>query len=321
MVVRYELAGPDLADVRFAISPMNELVLSLRTWRQPGWYPAHLPWLRMVDAIRDQLDGEVLLALTSTELSTPDFLVPRPTSPLTRIEDQFDLVSRTDTAVISRELRALHGDSPLPAALRGTMRSVRQRIIAALRQYWELCFAPHWPRMRTLLEADVMYRARETAQYGIGRMLSGLESNVVFADNAVSILLKKAAYTRSTSGTGLTLVPSLFCRWGSAPSFPTEAPMIHYGVRGLGTLWQVDKPASPAAIIALVGRVRADLLSRLGEPASSTELAVTLQVSTSAVNQHLRALRAAGLLNADRYGRAVLYRRSSLGDALLHQQP
>ena len=39
-------------------------------------------------------------------------------------------------------------------------------------------------------------------------------------------------------------------------------------------------------------------------------------MSTSAVNQHLRVMARAGLLNRARYGRAVLYYRSAAGDAL-----
>ena len=42
-----------------------------------------------------------------------------------------------------------------------------------------------------------------------------------------------------------------------------------------------------------------------------------LGVTASAVNQHLRVLRDAGLLVSTRYGRSVLYLRSELGTALL----
>jgi len=55
----------------------------------------------------------------------------------------------------------------------------------------------------------------------------------------------------------------------------------------------------------------------LESPASSTELAVRLGVTTSAVNQHLRTLRAGGLLTSARHGRSVLYLRSELGDRLV----
>ena len=43
-------------------------------------------------------------------------------------------------------------------------------------------------------------------------------------------------------------------------------------------------------------------------------------VTASAVNQHLRVLRDAGLLISTRYGRSVLYLRSELGSALLESR-
>src|SRR5205823_703560 len=70
-------------------------------------------------------------------------------------------------------------------------------------------------------------------------------------------------------------------------------------------------------LAGLLGATRAGLLTQLDTPASSTELAVRLDVTAPAVNQHLRALHAAGLLVSARYGRSVLYRRSDLGDRLV----
>ncbi len=67
----------------------------------------------------------------------------------------------------------------------------------------------------------------------------------------------------------------------------------------------------------MLGAARARLLGMLAEPLSSTSVARRLDVTVSAANQHLRALRAAGLLTSYRDGRCVLYTRSDLGDALL----
>ena len=106
--MHYELAGMDLADVRFAVSPLNELVLSLRAWRDPGRYPVHLPWLRRVEEARPTLDGDMLLALTNESLWTPDYLTPRPGSPLTRIDDELAAVAAVDDAVVTHDLEAVH---------------------------------------------------------------------------------------------------------------------------------------------------------------------------------------------------------------------
>src|SRR5438874_2743308 len=125
------------------------------------------------------------------------------------------------------------------------------------------------------------------------------------------------SYHTSTAGSGLTLVPSLFSRRASTPISPDEPPYIMYPARGLATLWETETSTPDNALVGLIGRVRARLMGLLETPTSSTELAVRLDVTPTAVNQHLRALRAAGLLISARHGRSVLYRRSDLGDRLV----
>lgn len=41
------------------------------------------------------------------------------------------------------------------------------RVATALSAYWEIALAPHWDRMRSVLEADIAYRARQAALSGI----------------------------------------------------------------------------------------------------------------------------------------------------------
>jgi hypothetical protein len=139
MPVLYRLAGQDLAGVRFAISPLNELVLSLRSWRDPGRYPVHLPWIRRTEQVRDRLDTEMLLALITEWRWTPDFLTPRPHSPLTRLEDELALVAATPSNVVRRDLLNLYRDEQLiPGPLRDP--HALGRAVDALTGYW----AP-WP--------------------------------------------------------------------------------------------------------------------------------------------------------------------------------
>ncbi|WP_435745497.1 DUF5937 family protein [Nocardioides sp. SYSU DS0663] len=316
-MIEYELGGPDLADVRFAISPLNELALSVRTFRDPGRYPLHLPWLRLTERARADLDGEVLTALTNTALWTPDFLHPRPTSPLTRIRDELDRVADLPPRLVRVKLAEVHGER-LPPALSGRTDRVLRRVVRALEEYWEACFAPYWPRMRAVLEADVTYRGRVTAQRGLAAMFADLSPKVRLEGNVVTVATAlPCGYRRTTTGAGLTLVPSLFSRGGSTPITAEQDPQVMYAARGIGALWQRERPEVPGSLAGLVGTARARLLVLLEAPASSTELAVRLGVTTTAVNQHLRALRAAGLLTSARHGRSVLYLRSGLGDRLV----
>jgi DNA-binding transcriptional ArsR family regulator len=315
--IEYELAGMDVADVRFAISPINELTLSLRTFRDPGRYPLHLSWLRRTEQVRSGLDVPLLRALTNDLFWTPDYLTPRPLAPLARIDDELDAVARVSPDRMLDDLRALHAGR-LPAPLRGDPAAVRSRITEALRAYWRTCFAPWWPRMRTVLQADIIYRGQVMSAHGVAAMFAGLNERVHLDGGVVRVrLTSDAGYRRSTGGEGLTLVPTLFGRGVSAPISPEEPPVIMYGSRGAGTLWQAEPRRSPGALTELLGGTRAGLLTALATPASSTELAGRLGVTTSAVNQHLRALRDAGLLTSARHGRSVLYLRSELGDALM----
>jgi len=320
-MVRYELVGNDLADVRFAVSPLNEVVLSLRAWRDPGRYPLHLRWVRSINESRSALDHETLLALTDSRLWTPDFLNPRPSSPLTRFDDELASLATIDPAVVVRDLQAVHGAGSLIHALRGPAPQVLSRIIDALAGYWQHCFAPHWPRMRALLEGDVTYRARQISQHGLAAMFNGLSPAVRLVDATVEVRLRtRLQYTRATNG-GLTLVPSLWTLNASTPISDAEPPMIIYAARGVATLWEPQPLTAPGALAALLGVVRAGLLVALETPASSTELASRLGVTPTAVNQHLRALRDGGLLVGVRDGRSVLYRRSPLGDRVVAPDP
>lgn len=318
-MIEYELAGADLGEVRFAISPINELTLSLRTWRDPGRYPLHLRWLQLTAEARRDLDTEMLLALTNEELWTPDFLTPRPFSPFTRFEDQLDGVARVSTAVLREDLAEIHPDpATRPAVLRDRPARVVGRMVRALADYWTTCFEPWWPRMQTVLEADIVHRGRSIARSGMTGMFGDLSPRIRLVDNVLQVHMSSDVYfRRSTTGEGLTLVPTLFTRNASAPISPTEPPVVMYGARGLGTLWESEHSETPDALVDVIGAVRARLLVLLESPASSTELAVRLGVTPTAVNQHLRALRAAGLLTSARHGRSVLYLRSDLGDRLV----
>jgi DNA-binding transcriptional ArsR family regulator len=297
------------------VSPLNELVLSLRAWRDPGRFPLHLRWLHTLEEVRGGLDEDMLLALTNVRLWTPDFLNPRPYSPLTRLDDELARLASTDPAVVRRDLRVVHG-AALPDPLRGSAPRVLARIVDTLAQYWRRCFEPHWPRMRALLEGDVTFRGRQIAQHGLAAMFSGLSSTVRLVDNVVEVRLRsRLDYARSTTG-GLTLVPTLWTINASTPISADEPPMILYGARGVATLWEPQSLPAPDALTGLLGATRAGLLVHLDTPTSSTELAARLGVTPTAVNQHLRALHAGGLLVGARHGRSVLYRRSDLGDML-----
>lgn len=318
-MIEYDLTGTDLGDVRFAISPLGEATLSLRTFRDPGRYPLMLPWLRLTGSARSKLDVEMLRALTNEKFWVLDFLTPHPRSPLARFEDELATASRTPAETVRGDIANVHPyPGAVPRPLRGSAEQVMGRIMAALADYWAACFEPWWPRMRALLEADIIHRGRILASSGLHGLFADFAPALALAGNVVRIATRTpVGYRTTTAGAGLTLAPSMFVRSASAPIAPEASPLVMYAARGVGALFENDRPRSPDALVGLIGLVRARLLVLLESPASSTELAVRMGVTPTAVNQHLRALRDAGLLTSARHGRSVLYLRSELGDDLL----
>ncbi len=124
----------------------------------------------------------------------------------------------------------VHG--AVPAVFSGTVDQAVRRMVRILREFWDTCFAPHWLRMRTILEADIVYRGRQIAQGGLFTMLNDLSGAVEFDGRVISVRLKNpASRTEKTDGLGLTLVPTMFTR-SLCSREPRDPPLLMYPVRG-----------------------------------------------------------------------------------------
>lgn len=111
MVVSFGLGVEDLADTRFALSPLHETVVSLRVLREPGLSALHLPWRRSVLGRLDDPGGPdtgLLLSLVSARRTLPDFLTPRPGSFAPTFEEELAVARRTAPGTVRRDLLATH---------------------------------------------------------------------------------------------------------------------------------------------------------------------------------------------------------------------
>jgi hypothetical protein len=316
-MLRLHLRAADLAETSFAISPIQEVAFSLWVWRTPDRQPFHLPWRTGNEPRWRALDTEMLNALVSPRKWLPDFLTPRPDTPLREFAAELDVVRATAPKRVRAGLLAAYDGEPLPAVLDKRPSVVLRRMCDALADYWDACVLPSWPRIRAVLEADIVYRSRQLALGGARSLFADLDGRVRWDDGMLYLEQLPDYHSVEVGGRGLRLVPSLFCRGAVTYIDPREEPVITYPARGRATVWESTPEAVDDALVALVGAVRARLLSMLDRPATTTELAQRLGVTPSAVSQHLAVLRAARLLNRARSGRSVLYLRSALADELV----
>ncbi|MFC6878996.1 ArsR/SmtB family transcription factor [Actinomadura yumaensis] len=325
-MIELRLEIEDLADTRFAVSAFNEAVLSLRVWLLPGYYALQLPWLHHARESLGGLDIAPLLALVGPNRAVPDFLTPRPDEPVAGFDAELDRVRRVPPAKVAADIAAVHEGRPVPAVLADGLRRparLRDRLAELLHAYWTATLEPHWPRMRGVLEADLLYRAQRLARGGARLLFADLHPGITWRDGVLRLELSypHRELRIPITGRGLCLMPAVFVKTPGMPLDPGEPPTVSYPARGVATVWESAPPAGPGVLADLVGRRKAAILACLERPASTTDLARRLGVTPGAVSQHLAVLRGAGLVGRARAGRSVLYARTPLGDRLATGSP
>ncbi|MFG2838457.1 DUF5937 family protein [Streptomyces zaomyceticus] len=317
-------SAADLAQTRFAVSPMWEVVTGFRVLAgRPDSVP-HRRWAAQVRPriARAGLDRGWLAALVPAQGYLADFLNPTPAGPFPTLDDELDAIRRTSAEQVRNDLAMLAKEGEPEAklrVLRDDPQVALRKVADEIEIYWELALAPYWARIQQVLEADVFHRARQVAEHGSARVLSELHETVRWDDGTLRLVRRHCALRRDQAGSGLLLVPSVFA-WPRVltRSVHPDPPQLAYPARGFGTVWEPRTGNASEAVAAVLGRSRTLLLTELDTPASTTRLAAHCGLSAAGVSQHLIALRNAGLVTAHRSGRSVLYARTAVADRLLN---
>jgi len=311
----------DPARTRFAVSPLWETNSALRVLLEPWRHRYHLPWLDSVRPDLGKLDLRALLALSPRSGWAPDFLNPVPAGPGTTIADQLAQVRATPPEQVAAEVERSLTERGVPAPdaawrLLDDPAATRAMLADLLEHCWQLLMAPHWPRLRDLLDADLAFRTQTLADYGLERVLGDLHPKARWTGRAIVIDHTPAA-RRHLRGSGLLLIPSVFA-WPDvcAVTDPPARPTLVYPARGIAELWQPARTPHSDALARLLGQARARLLESLAEPASTHTLARRHGLAPSTVSEHLAALYHARLVTRRRHRHAVLYQHSPLGAEL-----
>jgi DNA-binding transcriptional ArsR family regulator len=315
-VIEWRFTPDDVARIRFAFSPLFELVMSLIVLRTPASHSLHLPWVRATRPLVATLDLSELFALVPVRGPTADFLAPPPDSPLPDFAEELEQVRATPPDRVAAELAEVPG-LPESAAerVRRDPEAAIGRLAGTLQAYWDIALAGHWPQIQALLEADVLWRSRRLAAGGAAALFEDLHPTITWHGDRLTAA-DPWQYSGSLSGEGLLLVPAVMTWPGVRKMIEPYQPQLAYPARAIGTLWETGAPRPPHALAALIGQTRAAMLTALAEPCSTTALARRLQVTPGAVSQHLSVLLGAGMVTRSRVGRLVLYRRTRTGDML-----
>ena len=322
-MIEIEVAHTDLAQMRFAHSPVRELVASLRVLHDRSRQHRYGAWL---SATRPRLGGLRLDLLTALAPSTPyslDFAAPSSTRPWEVLADELESVAATPPATVRAELGWVYQGRELPGVLRPLYDDPAGQlpvVVDQMHKYWQVAVEPVWQRLRALCTADLSYRMERFAAGGLAGVLEGLHPELVFERDRLRIDKPYRCHHRvDLTGTGIVFVHCAF----SWPSLSVqccggaEQPALSYPPRGVPELWAQPPAGQPDPLCALVGRTRATMLAALSLPATTTQLSRQLDLSPAAVSQHLKILKGTALVTSRRSGRAVLYQRTPAAAALL----
>lgn len=332
-MISLEVQSQDLANLRFAYSPLVELSMSYKHWRN-GDLGMLRPWGEEAARALHDIELPYMDALILPKHYVADFLTPTPTTSETDIEREFERVRRTPLRVIRQNIEyviAMDGDSPVRQQFLAFPYESIECLIEELRLYWSRTLAHYWPRIRSVLENDILFRGRDLAMDGVESLVGNLSPVARFAQSR--ILLDKPYlcrvpdngehwlqddYSLSLEGRGLQLVPVIFgtssLSWQVHPEW---APMIIYPARGAGLWYSAPQLDPEQSLQVLLGSGRAKLLVTLQTPAHTSELAQRLSVTSGAVSQQLAKLNEAGLVDSHRSSHKVYYRLTERGQQLL----
>lgn len=312
------LVGADVvATSRFAVSPLAEALSALRTLAEGGpqlwersWYQAHLPAFRQRVA-----DDPFLLALLGGVLGRgllPEFMAAPPATAEPLFADELSRVRQSSPAKALADLAVPLGGAALPSALR--VQDPAGAVADLLAWVWEHTLAPDWARRRSQLHADIVSRSARVARHGWAAALEDLAPQVRWLGDGRLQINTSQRPPRDLTGAELVLVASRNRRSWVSWDAPHRYALMY---PASGQLLDPAGSQAPAATRALLGATRADLLVRLGQPTSTTQISVITGLALGTVGHHLRILHNAGLVNRRRTGATVLYYRNNLGDSLL----
>lgn len=324
-MITLEFGPADLAGLRFAHSPMAEVVASAFALRGESW--PHVSWRARVRPMLVRWPT-LRFVLLGPRGYAPDFLTPVPRRARPTLDEELAVVAQTPPDEVVAQVTAGWAGRQAPPEIDGFARDPRTSLgllLAEIRAYFGAAIAPVWPRLRSAADAEVAARSRAATDHGARFLVDALHPRLDWDGSALLIRYPRKQGRWGLGGPDLTLLPTGFAG-DDVFALHEEAGCraLWYAPRGFGNVWTAPlpsaapagAPASSAALANLLGSTRAAVLSLLAVPHSTGEVAQHLGLAAGTASHHLTTLRDAGLVAAGREGRRLIYQRTRLGDDL-----
>ena len=316
-MIRIELNNGGLAHTRLALSPLWELVASLCVLHKHEPEIEYAEWIgRTRHALRGVDLGPVTDPFGGTKY-VPDFLAPIPDEPTASIDDELERVRATEFDVVRLDIADTYGDDPPPPwdAFLTRPQEMLDRLADGLYVYWEAAMADDWPRLRSVLEGDILSRARALAMSGPEAVLEELHPRVRWRNPVIEL---DKPFDLHLEGRTLVLMPLVFAGGVLFANHKIGGAIgLGYQARGTAELSAPPLEADDPRLDLLLGAGRATVLRALVQPATTTELAQRLSYAPSTVSAHLDIIARAGLVDRRRVRRSVFYGLNETGHSLV----
>src|ERR1700691_57932 len=243
------LGVDDLAVTRFAVSSLAETVFALQLLRTGDANPVNQAWLRRA---RHDLSSRPLSLpllwplLLDGRRSRPEFLTPAPAGRAPSLTQELDRMLATPPGQVRASLLRVFGhpdacswpDSAVELAARPsqTLGLIAEELTSAHARL----IAPHWDRMRAVLDADVAYQGGILAHSRAAALFAGLHAGVRWAPGKVTVIRNRRGphEYKVTPGPvgGLVLVPSVLI-WPDATvkRYSSSQTTLRYPARAAAT--------------------------------------------------------------------------------------
>src|SRR5262249_19758292 len=180
-MITLELSLDDLLRSRFAISAVGEAIEAAHAIANPPVAAGYARWLREQDrslrrVVREH-DLRPLFALVPSCSYIPDFLMPLPRSAVGDLEAELAEVRETPLARARTAIeRGVSRRGPIGDEVERELgsRDVGDRLAGLVEVLWEACLEPWWPRIREVLDRDILRRSRALAAGGLTAVFDDL---------------------------------------------------------------------------------------------------------------------------------------------------